>query len=555
MLAKGQGLARAIRAKLAARGVGKPTGNPTGDSSKLNKEAKSAVAEQLALLEQQITEPSVPSLPWVKRAKADTIFGIIILMNAMFIGIDLEVTDPNASGVNWGLWTCETLFLIVFLLELFLRARAEMPKPMRFFMSGWGAFDTTVTVLGCVDTWIFTPMAGSGENPLASFTVLRVFRLLRLVRLVRVLRAFSQLVVLIQTLADSIKAVAWMSLLLGMVLYTGSVVCVLLLGQPYGESDEDVDYFFGTLPRALFAHFCIVTVEGWPDIASASMKYSSGWSLYWIFMIVLTNFCLVNLMVGVIVERIMNNAKAQETHLSSFMADLEQFRSTLRTLFEAADVDRSGDITRDEIRQLLSKNETNKIMGAFGVNLDVATPILHSIMEIDGDGPTSFEEFYDACVRLSGSRNDVHSLYVQNDVRSSHREMRARLGAIEARVDRLPQARQPVQDTFVDQPHAAAAAPRINPETHENIQKLTKRMMAFEEGQVKVLSGLEELKQVSQEVVIEEAKLVQASKTDIKSDGTAVRQSSGHQVDGCCAINAIWNQPGNHTQALPVRNY
>eukprot|EP00746_Dinoflagellata_sp_MGD_P040013 gnl/MRDRNA2_/MRDRNA2_196590_c0_seq1.p1 gnl/MRDRNA2_/MRDRNA2_196590_c0~~gnl/MRDRNA2_/MRDRNA2_196590_c0_seq1.p1 ORF type:complete len:449 (+),score=63.46 gnl/MRDRNA2_/MRDRNA2_196590_c0_seq1:68-1348(+) len=426
-----------------------------------------------------------------------------------------------------------------------------MPRPVRFFMTGWGAFDTTVTVLGCVDTWIFTPMAGSSENPLASFTVLRVFRLLRLVRLVRVLRAFSQLVVLIQTLVDSLNAVAWMSLLLMMVLYTGAVICVLLLGQPHGENDEDVTYFFGTLPKALFTHFCVVTVEGWPDIASASMKYSPAWALYWIFMIVFTNFCLVNLMIGVIVERVMNNAKVQETSLNSFLADLDQFRSTLKTLFAAADFDRDGDITRSEIRALLSRREMKDVMGAFGVNLDLPQSTLHSIMDVDGEGPTSFEEFYDACVRLSGSKSDVHSLHVQNDVRSSHKKMRSQLQAIEDRVAQLTSAHRQVPEGFEDKLHTAAVAQNTgNPELQENVQKLTKRMMVFEEGQIEVLAGLEKLKQVSQEATYEAAKIIQSSRTD----NPAMQQNLGQQVEGCCVINAIWKQPGNRGD-LPARKY
>lgn len=259
------------------KGVHVLHGDHEGESSKKGqkqkKEVLSKVGQQLAALEQQLVEQPDEYVPWIKSAKSDTIFGAVILCNALFIGIDLEVADPE-GGINWGLWTVETLFLIAFLIEIFLRAQAEMPTPRKFFMTGWGAFDTSVTVLGCVDTWFFTLLAGGGDSPLASLAVLRVFRLARLVRLVRVLRMFSELVVLLSTLANSIKAVGWMSLLLSMILYTGSVICVLLLGQPYAEEDEDVDWFFGSLPRALYSHFCVVTLEGWPDIAGAAINHN-----------------------------------------------------------------------------------------------------------------------------------------------------------------------------------------------------------------------------------------------------------------------------------------
>lgn len=564
---------------------------------KPKKEVQSKVAEQLALLEQQLVEQPTENVPWVKTAKSDTIFGMVILLNALFIGIDLEVNDPNADGVNWGLWVVETLFLIVFLVEIFLRARAEMPRPHKFFMTGWGAFDTSVTVLGCVDTWVFTLLAGSSGNPLASFSVLRVFRLMRLVRLVRVLRMFSELVVLIQTLANSIKAVGWMSLLLSMILYTGSVICVLLLGQPYGDSDEDIDWFFGSLPRALYSHFCVVTLEGWPDIAMASINHSPVWAFYWIFMIVLTNFALVNLMVGVIVERIINLSQEQETQLSSFLAESEQFRSTLSTLFQAADVDSSGDITREEVRDVLRKRETHEIMSAFGINLNIPPKTLHTIMDLERDGSTSFEEFFDACIRLSGSKHNVHSLFVQHDVSHCHQELCARLEALEQTVSALPQVLPeapggisegasasgsgsakglPLPTTSgnaADLPaHGGAHLPSIEVvdpaalhlqhqranETAEAIQELRKRMMDFEEGQMQVLSGLDALKEQQEQQLAEEEALIRAAQQkQNQNHSEAVKitvPAQGRQIDSCCTINALWNQPGNRG-SLPPRNH
>merc|ERR1719428_739978 len=106
-----------------------------------------------------------------------------------------------------------------------------MPRPLLYF-DGWGCFDFSVTMLGVLDAWFFTLVLGSSsDNPLSSFTILRLFRLARLIRLVRVLRMFSELVILVQTLVDSVRSVAWMSLLLVMILYTGSIVTVLILGE------------------------------------------------------------------------------------------------------------------------------------------------------------------------------------------------------------------------------------------------------------------------------------------------------------------------------------
>eukprot|EP00928_Gymnodinium_smaydae_P049904 TRINITY_DN33512_c0_g1_i1.p1 TRINITY_DN33512_c0_g1~~TRINITY_DN33512_c0_g1_i1.p1 ORF type:complete len:285 (+),score=64.65 TRINITY_DN33512_c0_g1_i1:164-1018(+) len=231
-----------------------------------------------------------PPEPWIRGDRADMIFGTIIILNALFMGVDAEYGQD--AGFPSAFWAIESVFLILFGIEITLRLLAERPTYRNYFDT-WGIFDFSVTVLGCIDTWIFTPIyaGGSSEaNPMSNFAPLRVLRLIRLVRLVRILRMFSELVILLQTIVNSMKAVAWMSLLLGIIMYTGSVITVLLLGQPYGKSDEEVNKFFGSLGSALFSHFCVVTLEGWPDIAGAAMNQGRWWAVYFIGIIVLTNF-------------------------------------------------------------------------------------------------------------------------------------------------------------------------------------------------------------------------------------------------------------------------
>merc|ERR1719230_2356208 len=132
-----------------------------------------------------------------------------------------------------------------------------------------------------------------------------------------------------------------------MIMYTGSIITVLMIGLPHKDEDPEVDQFFGTLGSALFSHFCVVTLEGWPDIASAAIRVNGIWGLYFVFIIILTNFALVNLMVGVIVERIINFSVEQENELDSFVAESDQFRHTLQTLFDTCDLDSEGEVTRE----------------------------------------------------------------------------------------------------------------------------------------------------------------------------------------------------------------
>merc|ERR1719387_2590882 len=162
----------------------------------------------------------------------------------------------------------------------------------------------------------------------------------------------------------------------------------------------------------------IVTLEGWPDIAKASMRHSSLWGVYFVFMMVLTNFALSNLMVGVIVEKIIHLSLEQENELSAFVAESEQFRSTLQTLFKGADADVNGEISIRELKNLMQEERTREIFSAFGINLNIPPQTLNTIMNLLGKetDTTTFEEFFQSCMRLCGSKLSGHEIFVQYDI-------------------------------------------------------------------------------------------------------------------------------------------
>jgi len=439
-------------------------------------------------------------LPWIKTPKADMLFGLVIFGNAGFIGLDLEFAP---DGFSWGFWAAETVFLMIFLIELVMRMVAECPKPWQFFARGWapewwGIFDFTVTILGCVDAWVVTPImtmsSEGGESPMSSFTVLRVFRLLRLARLIRVLRMFNELVVLVQTLANSMRAVGWMSLLLGMIIYTGSIICVIIIAEP-NKDNADIQLHFGTLGDALFSHFCVVTLEAWPDIAQAAMQQSPAWALYFVGMITLTNFALVNLMVGVIVERIIHFSMEQETELSAFVAESAQFRKTLEVLFSEADFDANGTVTREEIRALMMDERTHEIMTAFGINLDIPPHTLFTIMGIDGDGATSFEVFFNACMRLCGSKQSIHSMFVQHDICQTRQFLCERIEELGQHMagKGAPSRRSPSSNAMA-LPNSSANPGQAQASPEDCITELMERMDRFGQVQLQICAEIEALK-------------------------------------------------------------
>jgi len=258
--------------------------------------------------------------------------------------------------------------------------------------------------MGIIDAWVLTFAMGAGDSSLGSLTVLRMFRLLRLVRLIRALRMFNELVLLVHTIATSLAAVAWSSLLLGMVVYSGSVLTMLQLGIPHRDTDPEIERFFGGLGSAIFSHFCVVTLDGWADVASAAMKYNKLWGVYFVFFIFLTNFALLNLMVGTIVERVMHSSQEQDAGKKTISeGESDDLRLQLRALFYAANPHQSGCICRGDIRRLIIHEPRSlQIMDQFASDVSVPRSLLCKLLECSNDEDTSFDGFYRTVLGMHG---------------------------------------------------------------------------------------------------------------------------------------------------------
>lgn len=375
---------------------------------------------------------------WIQSTQADCVFGSAILLNAIMLGVSVD--QPKPSGMDWTGWIIESIFLIIFAVEIVLRIQCLWPN-WRSFFDAWGCFDLFVTVLSCLDnfvlSFVFASADGDNDASLSAFTVLRIFRLFRLIRIVRVLRMFRELIVMIRGLSDSFKSVGWMSLLLLIIMYTGSIILVILIGQPLGPENEDLDFFFGNTLRAMYSHFMIVTLEGWIGVCDSLIVGSHwGWGIYVIVVICFTNLVLLNLMVGCIVERIIVVAQEQENEASEFTAESKQFKKTLNTLFQQSDMDNNGSITYQELKTMLERGTTKDIFDAFGLNIDIPPQVLYTIMHLNKDDNeiTTFQEFFDSCLRLCGSKSNIHSLFVQHDVCRWHDELLASCEKLQGKV-------------------------------------------------------------------------------------------------------------------------
>merc|ERR1719487_126532 len=183
---------------------------------------------------------------------------------------------------------------------------------------------------------ILMELASGTQNSAMSFTsTLRALRLLRLARIVKLVRLFRELYLLVNGISHALRALFWVAVMTTLVILVCSIFITRTIGQrwtvreyahtgrcsgvpeyhtrpreevyddPYFDPVESpklactILEYFGTVPESMFSLFCVMTLEGWPDMARTLMHRSSGGHFVSVFFFIVfvffTNIFLLNL--------------------------------------------------------------------------------------------------------------------------------------------------------------------------------------------------------------------------------------------------------------------
>mmetsp|Transcript_72368 Transcript_72368/g.192930 ORF Transcript_72368/g.192930 Transcript_72368/m.192930 type:complete len:453 (-) Transcript_72368:97-1455(-) len=365
------------------------------------------------------TEPA-----FVDKPRFQLIIGLIIILNALFIGLetDLGSRDPEISQrVVW--YVFENIFCLIFFIELMLRFYYHQ---LQYFASAWNCLDFALVMLAVADTWMLPLVMPSGPN-LRAVSTLRVVRILRLVRLIRLLRMFKELWLIVNGLIESMKTLVWVSLLLLLFCYVCAIFTTMQIGQDDATYDEyerksggwDHEEYFGTVPKSMYTLFQVLTLESWSEgIARHVISQQPMMVLFFIVYLMFTQFGLLNLVVGVIVENTLAAAHNNEEKIKK-QKEKERLRvlQHLRDVFEMADEDGSGTLTIDEFREAIRNPEVANKLKLIDLPVSDAEE-LFIVLDHDGSGELSVDEFIGGCVRLKGNAKSKDLLAVQISVES-----------------------------------------------------------------------------------------------------------------------------------------
>jgi cation channel sperm-associated protein 1 len=229
---------------------------------------------------------------------------VIIFINTVLIAVQTDRGTEMAAG--WYFDVVDNFFLGIYVFELFAKLFVLRG---RFRKSGWNVFDAFIVATSFIEYVQFLVASSTTINPKV-FRLLRVFRAIRALRALRVLRTISfldNLQVIVNTLLSSIPAMGNVILLLLLIMYIFSLIGTTLYREAYPSR-------FGSLFRAFFTMFQILTLDDWFGHYDVLRPIDPFSLLYFIAFIILATFILINLFIAVLVsslEQSQRQVKAQ----------------------------------------------------------------------------------------------------------------------------------------------------------------------------------------------------------------------------------------------------
>jgi Ca2+/Na+ antiporter len=242
---------------------------------------------------------------------------------------------------------------------------------------------------------------------------------LKLIRVLRLIRMFQDLWVLVLGLYTAMKALMWLFLLLIIFMYVCAIVLTSQVGrmvQPEDPHYEEIRMWFGSVGESMFRLFQVMTGEEWPVIAEKTSERFPGMRVFFVIFILFSTFALMNLVTGIIVDKVMSTAKQcaveqEEADHADGTKDLTILRKAFKKM-----CNKSGALDLDHFTLGLEKPDVLDTLKDLDIFLGTDPDTIFNILDINGSGTLDEMEFARGVLRMKGSTQSRHLLFVQNDL-------------------------------------------------------------------------------------------------------------------------------------------
>jgi len=319
--------------------------------------------------------------------------------NAAKIGYDASLTAAGEERPAW----VEVLgycFLTSYVLELALRVASF---GLAAFRNTWVKFDAVLVVFALADALV--PLVASLYWPSSAgvfrrLPLIRLLRLARLAQLVRLMVEFRTLWLLVQGLVNSLYALFYTFVVIGVILYMFAVAAIMLIrpDETLGNDFNDVvARHFSSLPIALLTLSQGVTLDSFAGIYAPLVIGRPVLALYFVVFTLSVSIALMNLVTALTVEMAFAQAAADKEVKKAYDDAMKLgIVEELRQKFAEFDTDGSGQLGLSEIKgaapELLTYIE--QVAGSDEVEHIFRT------LDYDNNNSLSIEEFCDGLAKF-----------------------------------------------------------------------------------------------------------------------------------------------------------
>jgi len=425
-----------------------------------------AEAEDNRKQEARATRPRRVVADFVKRSvreqldtTVDTLMGVVILVNAVFIAFSMDMGDSS-----WQWLVADAFFSALFLLELgfkFVRMgiREYFCGPSRHMH----AFDSSLVFLDLLQLMLV--LAGGSEKAAEGMPSASLFRLIRLLKLARILRplrseVFSDLLAMVQGMVGGMTTLLWSVVFFVLFVYLVSLVFRETFGRKHGATASK---FFNSVPRSMLTTFrCsfgdCTSSAGTPIFEHINSEYGALASIACCLFAFVITIGLFNVISAIFVQSTMLAAEALERQKKRHRLGDKALWSTrictlIRRMMDISPEHTVPDRMSDAISEVFSVDVPGHIINAVSKDPEAIAALndleispedydfLSDILDPDLSGSISLEEFVDGLHRLRGDPRRSDIVAVDLMVRSVQRQVAqisagmGRLSVIEERIN------------------------------------------------------------------------------------------------------------------------
>ncbi|CAD7970565.1 unnamed protein product [Amoebophrya sp. A120] len=275
--------------------------------------------------------------------------------------------------------------------------------------NAWTVFDTFIVLCSFVDLLVLLTTCSSStscRDDLSSIAIFRLLRIMRVFRTVKLLRYCKSLWLLCHGLVAAFRTIMWIAALLCFLIYASAIFLTRLIGhdEDFCNAEPKIEWYYGTVLQSMYSLFIVLTLEQWPERAEPVIRaVGPGMAFFFIFYIIVTNFTVLNLVVGVICENIQSLASTSDLDLMrQVQQDRRLMQEKLLEIFCELDIDKNGELSKEELTQSLNDSQIRAILSKNEIQ-DEELHWLFEVLDRDGSETLTIEEFVNGVMALKSS--------------------------------------------------------------------------------------------------------------------------------------------------------